>query len=183
MSPILEPALGAIQDWLLFLLAVASAMTLAGLLVTGSVSLVATRGRARRLHEANWVGREEPLGPGIWRVHAEVARLDFVGRTLTWGRSGPATERLAELILRQLVGARHAKRLAPRFARQVLAALPPSGFVLPESQVRDWLPRGLRRPRGYPPRILRPPRVTTRGSTGATRHTKRDHRPDPTQRS
>jgi hypothetical protein len=98
------------------------------------------RERRRRLHQPCWVGRAQPFRPKLWRVGDTVEPLTC-GRALSWGMSGPATERLAELILGELVAARDARRLARPFATQVLAALPLDGFVLSESQVHAWLRR------------------------------------------
>jgi hypothetical protein len=144
MSPAsgLEQVMVAVNSWLVFMLGLTAALATMSAVATFSAGQIRSRARARRLHEPHWVGRDELAGPGIWRVGDSVAPVNDDGKPLTWGMAGTSTVRLAELILREVVGERAATRLSARFATQVLAELPAGGFVLPESHVRAWLRRG-----------------------------------------
>jgi hypothetical protein len=143
----LDQVNAALITWLAMLLVLTCAFATVILLARAFADLVlnpiTARERRRRLREPCWVGRDQRTRPGLWRVGDSVVPVTC-GRALSWGIAGPATERLAELILGELVSAREARRLAAPFAAQVLAGLPLDGFVLPESQVRAWLRRGFR---------------------------------------
>jgi hypothetical protein len=132
-----------LTTWLAMFLVFTCAFATMILLACALAASIAVRERRRRLHEPSWVGRYQPASPRLWRVGDSVVPVSC-DRALSWGIAGPATERLAELILGELISTRAAKRLAAPFATQVLAELPLGGFVLPESQVRAWLRRGFR---------------------------------------
>jgi hypothetical protein len=80
-----------------------------------------------------WV--DEHAGPRVLRCALEDPVFGF-----TWGRPGPRTRDLAVAILQDATGdAALAERHAGAFMREVLVALPVTGFELSGDDVAAWL--------------------------------------------
>jgi hypothetical protein len=82
-----------------------------------------------------WV--DEHAGPRVLRCSLEDPVFGF-----TWGRPGPRTRDLAVAILQDATGdAALAEHHAVAFVRDVLVALPATGFQLSGEDVAAWLNR------------------------------------------